>query len=329
MLTNLVRPPSVGLGLVNPMQPCLFCESLDQQAVLRGHDRLHPVGGNYDVSRCKRCGLVFLNPQPGPEELAAHYPATYYSLGGDRSWDGRDERLYRAFHTGGLLDRLACLPYRPWMRTVVGEVGARVLDVGCGSGHFLAIAKKIFALEAYGVEPYAYDRDYADRNGLEIVHGTLHEAAFPDNFFDVVMLSNVLEHLPDPRAVLVEAMRVLKVKGSLMITVPNSNSPLFRIFRGRWFCLDVPRHLFIPSRANLKEFAASVGFEIVKTRYVGNSEGIVGSLFYCWNDVLGRQEYLGQRQWSRKALAVTLPFAALLNLMRMGDYMELQFAKPY
>ena len=110
--------------------------------------------------------------------------------------------------------KLLFAPYRPVLRTLAGRRRQRVLDVGCGSGHYLAIAQRVLGVEAYGIEPYSYDKNFAENNHLDIFNGTLEEASYPDAFFDVITLNHVLEHVSNPAATFSELRRFSAQVGS-------------------------------------------------------------------------------------------------------------------
>lgn len=310
---------------MNKMSKCLFCSSEQIRCCFQASDRWHEVPGVYEMYRCDACGLLFLNPQPSPEQLAAHYPRTYYAFGGDKPDARRDEELYRIFYgaNSSFLKKLVSLPYRPVLRTFVGGPGQRILDVGCGSGHFLAIAKKLCQMEVHGVEPYSYDVAFAAEHGLDIFNGTLAEAAFPNAYFDGITLNHVFEHLADPRAALLELKRILKPGGTLVIGVPQSSCLLYWIFGKRWWQLDVPRHLSVPSAKNLRAVAESTGFRVKRIRYNSIPSSILATLFYWRNDLESRKRYFYQFQQSTLGFRALLPVSYLLNLLRIADQMEM------
>lgn len=304
---------------------CLFCDSRQHAFRFRASDRWYDVEGIYEIYECTRCGLLFIKPQPSAEQIARHYPSAYYALQGEWPDAIRDERLYQIFYgeNSSILKKILFLPYRPVLRTFAGGPGMRILDVGCGSGHFLAIAKKLFEMDVYGVEPYPYDVAFATKNDLRIFNGTLEEAAFPNSFFDTITLNHVFEHLPNPRSTLSELRRILRPGGTLVIGVPQSSCMLYWIFGKRWSQLDSPRHLFVPCSNNLRSVAKSMGFRVKRVRYNSTPWSILTTFYYWRNDIARRKRFLHEFKMSRLAFRVLLPFAYLLNLLRIGDQIEI------
>ena len=305
----------------------MFCGGSDTKFCFRGRDRRFSIEGSYNVFRCAACDLLFLNPQPSPEQLARHYPANYYAFQGKRAEDRHHERLHANLYgpQSSAFRRLVLSPYRPLLRSLPGARGGRLLDVGCGSGHFLASARKILGVDAYGVEPYTYDAAFAEGNGLSIFSGTLEEAQFPDNFFDAITMNHVFEHLRHPRSTLRELQRIIKPGGEVIIGVPQSRSLLFWVFGRRWWQLDIPRHLFVPCARNLKALAEEAGFAVRRVRYNSTPESILASLNY-WRRDLFRRSGADESKPSRASFVALLPVAYLLNLLRIGDQIEMTLA---
>jgi SAM-dependent methyltransferase len=113
--------------------------------------------------------------------------------------------------------------------------GMSFLEVGSGIGLTVAAARKVMKAEAYGIEPgdaeyegtLQLSRAVLAEAGLdpEIIRDAMGEVIpFPDNYFDVVYSSNVLEHVKEPPKVISEIIRVLKPGGHAQIVVPNYGS---------------------------------------------------------------------------------------------------------
>jgi SAM-dependent methyltransferase len=225
----------------------------------------------FKIVKCDDCGLIYLNPRPVKEIIGRYYPAeSYYSY-----QDFTDKRLnYREWLKQASLEGyydsknifkkfLSGLFVRSFMIVVPKEKKGRLLDIGCGSGEFLHQLKN-FGWEVFGVEISQQSADMGNKRGLNIFCGELGGADFPENYFDVVVLSQTLEHVYSPGAYLEKIHRLLKEGGLLIIGVPNIGCLEIQIFGRNCHALDVPRHLHFFSISSLRNYLEKYGFEVEK-----------------------------------------------------------------
>ncbi len=195
------------------------------------------------VVKCKNCSFVYINPRPKSEDIVEGYSAA------------KDE-LYASQASG----RIAT--FRSSIKKIekFAPNKGKILDVGAACGFFLKAAKDS-GWEVTGVEPSNWMTKWGnDHYGVNIKQGILEEAKFPDNSFDVITFMDVLEHVPDARASLIEAHRILKPGGILAVNYPNFGSNLAKIAgRKWWFLLSV--HLWYFTPATIKRMLADTGFE--------------------------------------------------------------------
>ena len=102
------------------------------------------------------------------------------------------------------------------------------------------------------------------------------------DFFDVVTLWNVFEHLLDPRESLREIHRILKGNGLLIMNTPNLDSFDAKLFGRYWIGFELPRHLYIFSENTLTRLLADTGFRMVKRRCLYGSHAALASSFRFW-----------------------------------------------
>ncbi len=154
--------------------------------------------------------------------------------------------------------------------------GARLLDIGCSSGALLQSAMT-HGFDAEGVEPAAQAAEFAKSTGLKVFHGYLEEARFPASSFDAVTLMEVIEHLPDPSALLREVWRVLKPNGVLVVGTGNGASWTVRLVGARWGYFQVAEHgghisFFNPLSLAMLARRCGFGVERTETRRVSLAE---------------------------------------------------------
>ena len=271
-----------------PCPNCSLCGTGGQPLYEGLKDRLFNAPGEWNLKRCPnpQCGLLWLDPMPLEEDIGMAYE-TYFThaaledapppaaLGARRRAAEFCRSAYRAwrFNYGDdagkplrwlfalpiLLSRIECdgldIPLR---YLAVAEKG-RMLDVGCGDGSVLKLAQEL-GWSAEGVDFDAQAVDAARRKGLSVRLGGLAEQRYPDESFDLVLMSHVIEHVHDPLATLREIHRVLRAGGTLAVTTPNAGSWGHRHFGLNWRGLEPPRHLQIFTGNSLAALAGRAGF---------------------------------------------------------------------
>jgi SAM-dependent methyltransferase len=299
-------PPCAARGHVAELTPAL-----------RGVDRWYGVPGDFVVVRCATCGMAGTSPRLAGEALDAYYPSTYYAHGAAEGGAGPAvERGPRAAdYVDGLRLRLAFLAgaFRPLFRRP-----GRLLDVGCGTGELAAY----FAgrgWRASGIEPSAGAVAAATARGIEMHHGTIDDAPWPAASFDAVTFNHALEHVPDPLDALRRARDLVRPGGLVLVSVPNFGGWQRRAFGGRWFQLDLPRHLQHLDRRSIAILARDAGLDVVAVRTSSALVGLAGSLVYA---VRG---HMALRPGRLKALGwATFPLVLLADLLlREGDCLHL------
>jgi ubiquinone/menaquinone biosynthesis C-methylase UbiE len=145
----------------------------------------------------------------------------------------------------------------------VDPKGKKLLDIGTGPGYLLECAREV-GFDCRGTEISSESAEDAEKKFPGKIHsGNLREANYPDNFFDVVTMTDILEHLSNPPETLAEVRRILKPGGNLLIISPNSNSWTRKIFGKRWFQYKY-EHVYYFNRKSLKYLANSCNFSLLE-----------------------------------------------------------------
>jgi SAM-dependent methyltransferase len=155
-------------------------------------------------------------------------------------------------------------------------------------------------------------------------HGELSEAHFPENSFDVIRLNHVLEHLSDPQGTFHEIGRILSFDGIVYITVPNTHSLNFWLFRQNWYGLDSPRHVISYCPETLGYLCNVTGLEIVRIQFRSGAFNFIRSLQYYLEEKGNRwPQWLRRIDWPRNKLfrRTLKPFFFLVDMARFGDVM--------
>jgi len=169
--------------------------------------------------------------------------------------------------------------FKRWFRvaaivqSILDQKGGAPLDVGCSSGFFLLLMGRGIGLD------YGENVDICIRRGLKVLQVNLEAEPFPfeDGSFTVVTCLEVIEHLRHPEKMLKEIRRVLGDEGVLLLSTPNTKSPVWiirdllisspllsRLYAGRVFIPDVRRY----SLEDAKRLLTKTGFSIQSVIYL-------------------------------------------------------------
>jgi SAM-dependent methyltransferase len=237
---------------VSAERPCEVCAGLRQALV-------YEVDG-YPIVRCEDCGLVFVGRAQTAEELAGFYDDAYWEdpdaegYGGYAAAEARKRHHFR-----GLLDSLERL-------TGVGDL----FEVGSAYGFFLDEARRR-GWRVRGVEPSQPAARHArEQLKLPITSEPFSHLPVEPESVDCVVMWDVIEHLPDPRATVEAAHAWLRPGGVLALSTGDIDSLTARLHGRDWSLLTPPWHQFYFSRATLRRLLDSVGFTITSVGGDGN-----------------------------------------------------------
>ncbi|MCO5170957.1 MAG: class I SAM-dependent methyltransferase [Planctomycetes bacterium] len=243
-----------------------------------------------DLVRCEACGLIWV-----PDGLLLdEQGATIYE--GERPiflQDGNEQYYLDETNTRSCREKLA------WVRTLVPP-GARLLDVGASFGHFLSVARPVYAAAGLELSAAAVEwsrQRFAVENHVGSVYAIPPALAGPH---DAVTLWDVIEHVPRPGEALEALAAVLRPGGLLFLSTPDAGSVVARLLRGRWHYVDPVQHLALFNARSLGLLLERAGFAPLERRSLGH--------FYRVGYVLDRLAYL-HRGGATGALTAALRLA--------------------
>ena len=307
---------------------CIICGSSDFISLYLTHDRMFDISGEYRVKKCKKCLLLFIDPQPTAAALNQHYPSKkYYSytVSQKRNIFGvlRNylvKNYYNPNFIASIFTKLVKnVPAMPSFRK-----NGKILDVGCGTGDTLILLQEL-GWEAYGIEIDKNAVKTARKRGLiHVKLGTYKDIfRFPDNYFDSIRLYHVIEHLDDPMTCLKLIHKKLKGDGELILGTPNYSSLISKIFKKYWYNLDVPRHVFVFSPNNLQELVKKSGFKIEEIEFC-SAGGIIKSIQYVIDALHIAKIQIQNKLW---IFFFFYPIEWFLDKIRTGDIFILRASK--
>jgi 2-polyprenyl-3-methyl-5-hydroxy-6-metoxy-1,4-benzoquinol methylase len=267
---------------------CPVCGSAHRHVLYDGlRDKVFRAApGSWRLYDCDACHSAWLDPRPNDASLPMAYAGYFTHDEGSVPVLVRRRGFVRkiihdalnaylsqryGFHRAplghawiaGLLPPLRAAADTLCRHLPLAPEGGRLLDVGCGNGMFLGIARDMgWQAEGLDFDEAAVARTRAQgfnvrSGGIEALDGVI-------DHFDVVTSSHVLEHVPDPVAHLERIHDVLKPGGLLWLQTPNLGSVGARAFRSNWRGLEPPRHLVLFNHRSLSDALQQAGFADVR-----------------------------------------------------------------
>lgn len=235
---------------------CHLCGSTDVVVLHRVPDLLLQRDNiQATFVKCIHCGLIYQNPRPSINHLSNLYPSTY------PPFDPQQRSL------GWISKKLVKYGLEKRCNIVTRyKKRGRLLDLGCATGDFLHAMSSNPAWELFGVDTSRHAAEIArTKYHINVFVGSLEEALFPLEYFDVITIWEVLEHIYAPISTLEEINKILKPDGILVIRVPNFHSFDAKLFGKYWAGYDAPRHLYVFSPSTIERILNKAGFNIIET----------------------------------------------------------------
>ncbi|MCX7970261.1 MAG: class I SAM-dependent methyltransferase [Negativicutes bacterium] len=278
-------------------------------AVGAGHDGevLAVAEDGTRVIDCRQCGYAHVFPLPRPAELENFYRQEFYQQ--EKSdYIARVERDWHWWQTV-YCERLALA------EATLPATRRRLLDVGCGPGHFLSCGCAR-GWQGEGIEPSPVAVEYCRRQALAVRQGFFDDNSVAGRRYDLVHMSEVLEHVAEPSAVLRRAWCCLGEGGMVIVCVPNDFSPLQRAASARhrlapWW-VSPRHHLNYFNRNSLERLINSSGFAVLKTV----------STFPIDMFLLLGMNYIGDEEVGRRCHQMRIEFEQALDAAGLAEWRQ-------
>lgn len=239
--------------MVEPSEKCPACDNESRSS--------HGEKNGCQIYRCQGCGTLY------SERSQLSYDG-YYDESNLTVPDFINDRLDEVF-----------------TRLQVYRRTNRLLDIGCGAGSLLQAARRA-GWEAEGIEISEPAADHVRSQGFEVFQGDLSTAPYPDNHFDVVTASELIEHVADPLTILEQTERILRPGGLFWATTPNALSFSSRMLGVRWSTVCPPEHLQLFSTSGVRKLIERAGFQRVQVKSRGCNP------FEIWHVIKGRERQM-------------------------------------
>ncbi len=241
--------------------PCNQCQSTSYTIVASDKDREFPDTSDdiFHMVQCDHCGLHYLNPRPDVSALPIIYPKNYhaYNIRTPALNEEKKPFVIRLRH------QIYSKRFKPVLKYLTDLKKIDMLDIGCGDGWQLDLYKQLAPnrINTYGVEIREEACKVAKSYGHQVYCGLFENLDFNGQQFDLVNLSQVIEHVADPKEFMRNIFKVLKPGGILALETPNTSSLDAKLFRSKyWGAYHFPRHWTLYNPTSVKCLGESTGF---------------------------------------------------------------------
>jgi 2-polyprenyl-3-methyl-5-hydroxy-6-metoxy-1,4-benzoquinol methylase len=254
---------------------CRYCGSIHHSKEYAVTDIFNDT---YAIHSCNDCKAKFLFPFPTQIQLSRAYDDSYYGEGEEKFKSSLFEKVLDAFRRKRAKQLAKKLPAK-----------AKILDIGCGNGNFLASMLRYGDFELHGIEMEGNSAKRAAKiKEINLNIGSIEESTYPENSFDAISIFHVFEHLEEAKKTLDIIKKILKPGGYLVLSFPNIDSIQAKRFKGDWLHLDPPRHLLYFAPNHFIALMESNNYSLLKTKYFSTEQNPFGMV----------QSYLNR--WSKK-----------------------------
>jgi 2-polyprenyl-3-methyl-5-hydroxy-6-metoxy-1,4-benzoquinol methylase len=291
---------------INRTSACPLCES--RQGIL-----FYNLGESR-YCRCTNCQLISVDPIPSSDDMQVR--ANYWAEKHHKQVEKVSQHYSLAFQ-----------------KIAFGEVfkqigkykkSGHLLDVGCGIGGFVHAAQG-FGWEAYGID-ISPSIDIGKSYNLNVFRTTIDQIKFPEQFFDVITLFDVIEHIPDPKKMIYHTTRILRPGGCLFLITPNINSLSSRILGSSWEAIEPQDHIALYNIRTLSSLLQEYQYKTTYVKTIDFNFLQLMSLFKRKKEEKERMSYQKRRRRTiglflkNKPLQLTRTIAnRLLAATEMGD----------
>ncbi len=252
----------------------------------------------FDVIECTTCGFKHVIPIPTPEELDKLYKEEFYSTEKPTYFKSTEEDLKWW--------ELTYCNYYQLFDKYCTKKDRKLLEIGPGPGYFLKCGKEL-GWDVLGFEPSKQAYEYSKKLGVKVINKFFDKKSIKEyGEFNVIYMSTVIEHLPNPISIIKTAKKILKSNGIICIISPNDYNPLQNILRNNlgykpWWVAP-PQHINYFDFKSIKNLLERFNFEIVESTSTFPMEFfLLSGDNYVGNDKLGRKCH-----YKRKAFEINM-----------------------
>lgn len=283
------------------LKKCPYCSSEDMHLILTAPDRLTNKLGVFYLSKCHKCGLVFQNPRIKEKFIKDYYSKElkYYHPINNKKEAGVlkkikqwlyeatliNHRNYINLGIQNLLAKIITIPFKNFTKIqLIPDFvpNGKLLEIGCSHGGKLKLLQQ-YGWNVEGIEMDEKCTKYAQaEHSLRVQNINLKDAIFQSGYFDVIIMSMVLEHLYEPFNQLKKILKWLKPGGQLLISIPYFGGFEFYFFKDCAYGLQLPTHVTFFTKRIIKDFCRQQNCNKIKFYFQYTPRDITASFYYKW-----------------------------------------------
>ena len=267
---------------------CPVCDNYKFNTFREVFDDRYGEPNKYNLAKCTKCSHISTFPRLKEKDLGKLYSEFY-----PRSEINYEEVLKKTKKKFNFLTKLI-----EWLNGtnnqghLYAKKGEIVLDIGCGDCSSL-IEIKTLGAKAFGIEADNNVKSIADALDLKVHIGSIKDNPFRGKSFDLIVMNQVLEHIPEPDKCLRLIKRKLTNQGRIIIVIPNKESFWQKISREKWINWHIPYHLHHFDSISFEKMVNKCGLKITRCKTITpNIWSILQIRNYFFNVKIGEPNYL-------------------------------------
>ena len=322
---------------------CPICTGLSQYW-LSSPDYHYYNQNSYDVYKCIKCRHIFQFPIPDDETISSFYPDDYYAYQQPKKIiETNGIRLLKYFLKRKLgYENLPVTENAIYSYLIMLRLGNHIyqypkfvkngslLDYGCGSGQFVAMAKYL-GWESMGIDFSEKAVDAGKKAGLNLIQGNLETLKKYKNKFDCITCFQTINHVPNSYELFQALYNSLKPKGILIVTDGSADSLAMKIYDDISYYLTMPVHLNVFSTKSISFLAKRVGFKKISIKTYSYRLSQAKSMALLMKKKFGRNIGRGYSDLEKNEILLgkffSYPSYILSLLQGKGDCILAQFQK--